>query len=115
MTDTSLVQQKLGVSETDAWNQQTEAALATWQGQHGIDVSGNPDPISLAAMTVYDPVAGAPRSFHESLATGKEPGTFGRDYATVMNQIPRWAWLALGVSFVGLAYLSWWRRGRGQE
>jgi hypothetical protein len=115
MTDTALVQQHLGVPQTDTWDQPTEQALTLWQGQHGVDPSGNPDPITLAMMQVYDPIAGAPRSFQTSLATGKEPGHFGRDFSTAMNQIPRWAWILVGVGFGGLAYLSWRRRGRGRE
>jgi len=113
MSDTQLLQQNLGVAPTDAWDQTTEQALTAWQGQHGFDATGNPDPITLAALQVYDPIAGAPLSYHRSLATGEPPGHFGRDFSTAMNQIPRWAWIVMGFGFGGLAYLSWRRRGRG--
>lgn len=115
MSDTALVQQKLQVPQTDAWDQNTQQALMAWQGSQGLDASGNPDPITLAAMQVYDPISGAPASFHRSLATGEEPGHFGRDFATVTNQVPRWAWVLVGLGFGGLAYLSWRRRGRGAQ
>lgn len=113
MTDTALVQQKLGVAQSDVWNPQTESALVAFQQSRGIDASGNPDPATLAAMNVYDPVAGAPGSFQRYLAGGAEPGHFGRDLATVTNQVPRWAWVLLGLTFGGLAYYSWYRR-KGQ-
>lgn len=114
MTDTSLIQQRLNVAPTDVWDMPTESALVQWQAQRGFKATGNPDPITLAAMAIYDPVAGAPSSFQQSLATGEEPGHFWRDVGTATSQIPRWAWLSLGTAFGALAVFAWMSRGRGQ-
>ena len=110
MTDTALIQQKLGVQQTDVWNQPTESAVTEFQRSKFIDASGNPDPVTLAALNVYDPAAGAPASFQRYVAGGPEPGTYGRDVTTAMNQIPRWAWITMAVGFGGLAYFAWYRR-----
>lgn len=114
MSDTALVQQKVGQSPTDAWSQPLEQALLSYQSQHGITPTGNPDPFTLWAMQIYDPVAGAPSSFQQEVATGKPAGHFGRDLATVTSQVPRWAWITVGLAFAGLSYFAWRRRGRGQ-
>lgn len=114
MSDTELIQQKLGVQPSGSWNATTEQALRAYQGHHGIDASGVPDPATATAMAIYDPVAGASLADQNWLAGGKEPGHFGRDFVTALNQIPRWGWVTGGVLFAGLAALSWYRRGRGK-
>ena len=110
--DTALIQQKLGVSQTGHWNPQTSTALAAFQATLGRPPTGEPDPLTLAALGIYDPYGGAPGSYRSWVEGGAEPGSIGRDVSTVTNQIPRWAWIALGVTFGGLAYFSWRRRGR---
>jgi len=112
MSDTSEIQQRLGVSQTDVWNEVSENGVRQYQRTHGLAATGNPDPFTLAAMGIYDPVAGTPGSFQRYLAGGSEPSSFGRDLATASNQVPRWGWVTLGVALYGLAYLSWMRRGR---
>ncbi len=42
----------------------------------------------------------------------ERPGTFMRDVAGAMNQIPRWAWLVLGVGLVGAGVYSWRKRSK---
>lgn len=44
--------------------------------------------------------------------TSERPGTFMRDVAGAMNQLPRWAWLALGLSLVGVGVYSWRKRSK---
>jgi len=113
MSDTTLIQERLGVSKDGNFRQQTAEALQSYQRSHGLAETGNPDPMTLAEMGVYDPIAGAPSEWREHYEGGERPGTFGRDVVTAMNQIPRWGWLTMGVAFGGLAFFSWWRRGRG--
>lgn len=115
MTDTALLQDKLGLQQTDAFNEATEQALRQFQQQHGIDATGNPDPQTAAAMAIYDPVAGTSAKYQQYLVGGKEPGHFGRDFVTALNQIPRWGWITGGVLFGGLAVLSWYQRGRKEK
>ncbi len=112
MSDTALLQDRLGVEQTDAFNEVTEQTLMLFQKQQGLDPTGNPDPQSVTALNIYDPVAGAPASFQRYFAGGKKPGHLGRDVSTALNQIPRWGWITGGVLFAGLAVLSWYRRGR---
>jgi len=110
--DTALIQQKLSVPQTGVWDQATAAALSRFQGMVGRTPNGIPDPLTLAALGIYDPLAGAPGSYRQWIAGGSRPGSIGRDLATVTNQVPQWAWLTLSVLFGGLAYFSWRRRGR---
>lgn len=112
MTDTALLQDKLGVSQTDAFNEATESALRQFQEQQGLAPTGLPNPQSAAALSIYDPVAGASAEQQRYLAGGDKPSHFGRDLTVALNQIPRWGWITGGVLFAGLAALSWYRRGR---
>lgn len=112
MTDTALLERKLGLPETDSFSDAAEAAIRAFQAGHGLDATGNPDPQTAAALAIYDPVAGASSRYQRYLAGGKEPGHLGRDLVTAMNQVPRWGWIAGGVVFAGLATFSYFRRGR---
>lgn len=115
MTDTAILQEKLGVPRTDAFNEATEQAIQQFQRQHGIAATGNPDPHTVAALAIYDPAAGTSAKYQQYLAGGKEPGHFGRDFVTALNQIPRWGWITGGALFAGLAVLSWYQRGRKEK
>lgn len=93
------------------------AALLSFQktAAGGLRQSGLPNPQTLAAMAIYDPLEDAPRSFKRFLEGGKAPGTFGRDIAATMSQVPMWIWLGLGVGFYGLAYLGYRRSRSGKR
>jgi len=111
MTDTALLQERVGAPATDVYDQATENAVVTFQQSRGITPSGNPDPATLTAAGVYDPIAGAARRFQGYLQGGSRPGTFGRDLSTAMNQVPWWGYFVVGVGLSGLAFLAYRRRG----
>lgn len=100
MSDLVLIQQKLGLPGSGAWDTATEAALVKAQLSLGLPATGDPDPATLSRLGIYDPRAEAP----------KGTGTFGRDLATAFNQVPQWAWLLLGGVSAGVAYLAYRRR-----
>lgn len=90
--------QKLGVPAD-----RLPVALRSYQQQIGAATSGRPNPPTLAALELYDPLDEAPRSF-EREREGKKPGTLGRDFTTSLNQIPRWVYVLLSVGSFGMAY-----------
>lgn len=51
---------------------------------------------------------------YQAYVLGQEeerPGTFMRDLSVAMNQVPRWAWIGVGLGLLGLGVYSW-RKGR---
>jgi hypothetical protein len=85
----------------------TSAALANRLRSHqqliGAATTGRPNPLTLAALEVYDPIEEAPRSFRREMK-GEEPGTFSRDLTTTFNQIPRWMYAILAAGAFGMSY-----------
>ena len=71
--------------------------LAAFQTSLGLPGTGDHDPATLIAASVYQP-------------SGHTGSAFWRDIMSSMNQVPRWAWFGVaGLSF-GLAYLSYRRK-----
>lgn len=95
-----------------------KAALVAFQqsgtGPLPMAPHGHPDPNTLINMGKYDPMEHWPNSQVQYLTTGQEPGTFLRDLSGVSNQVPRWAWFAVGGVFLVLSGLSY-RKHRKQK
>lgn len=109
-----LVQRRLGVPVSNEWDPVTLGAMAAFQGGRpgGFPMSphGHPDPATLINLGYYDPIAESSPKQRAYLQGGEKPGTFGRDLAGAANQVPWWAWIAVGVGLMGLGYASWRRR-----
>lgn len=100
MSDLETISTKLGVPADPT---AVTLGLFAYQQKTGARQSGMPNPQTLAALEIYDPMQSAPRAFK----SGKEMGTFGRDIAASMNQVPMWIWVGLGFGCYGLAYLAY--------
>lgn len=102
------VQQNLGVPVSHRWDATTLGAIPIYQGALGLDVTGNPDPPTLASLDYYDPLLELQPKWRDHLLDGKKkPSSLGRDLATAANQIPWWAWLGTGLILAGAGYYSW--------
>lgn len=106
------VQRRLGVPPTGEWGAVTMGALAAYQGSGAgpfpMTPHGHPDPATLINLGYYDPLEEMnPRHASYVAGDGERPGTFGRDLATTMSQVPRWGWLVVGAGLLGVGYLSW--------
>lgn len=114
MTAIEAVQGRLGVPKSGRWDGMTMAALAHYQGSHGLDVTGHPDPQTLASLGYYKPEDVFTKKWSDYLAGGDKPGTFGRDLMTSIDQVPRWIWGGLAVSFSVFAVMAY-RTDRKRE
>jgi len=104
----NVVQQNLGVPQTGQWDATTMGAMASFQaaGNRPLQMyaTGEPDPATLINSGYYDPLEAMPSSWRQYVQGGQAPGTFWRDLGVASNQVPQWAWLFMGVLFVGLGY-----------
>lgn len=107
MSDFETLLQKLGIPGQKDYSPTVRQAVQQFQSAQGLIATGEADPATLAEAGVYDPVAGVSKKFTKYLSGGKEPGGFGRDISSAMNQVPGWLWLTLGVGMSGLAYLAY--------
>jgi hypothetical protein len=107
------VQQRLGVHASGQWDSATDGALLAYQqsakgATYGMDPNGHPDPATLVNLGYYAPADLFTEEWASYLAgTGKKPGHFGRDLRASIDQVPRWAWALLAVSFGGFAYMAY--------
>jgi hypothetical protein len=105
------VQQRLGVHSSGQWDAVTDGALLAFQsaghGQYPMDAHGHPDAATLANLGYYATGDIFPQPWVDYLGGGAKPGTFVRDIETAIDQVPRWAWATVAVSFGLFAYMSW--------
>jgi len=106
-----VLQKRLGVPTSKKWDTVTRGALTAYQQSKGaalpMQPSGHPDPATLINLGYYDPLDSLPHAQIAYLEGGAKPGHFGRDLATVISQVPRWAWFTLGGALVAMAYVSY--------
>lgn len=107
MSDFDTLLGKLGIPGQTEYSPQVRQAVLQFQTAQGLMATGQADPATLAEAGVYDPVAGVGKKFTKYLSGGPEPGGFGRDISSAMNQVPGWLWITLGVGMSGLAYLAY--------
>jgi hypothetical protein len=112
----SVVQQNLGVPPSGEWDATTMGAIGPFQASGGrplrMYATGQPDPATLINAGYYDPLEYMPRGWREYVQGGSAPGTFWRDLGVANSQIPQWAWLTLGVMFMGFGYYIHRKRKR---
>ena len=106
-----IVQRKLGVPVSDEWDAVTLGALTAYQasgaGPWPMYPNGHPDVPTLYNLGYYDPADYLTREQRRYIEGGEKPGTFLRDLGTASGQVPRWAWIAVGVGFVLLGIYAY--------
>jgi len=110
------LQAALGVRQTSEWDQETLAAMSTYQGRNQgelqMHVTGTPDPATLINLGYYDPLSELPRRQAEFLSgDGPQPTTLWRDLATLSNQVPQWIWLLMGGGMLAVGYYVHRKKG----
>jgi peptidoglycan hydrolase-like protein with peptidoglycan-binding domain len=108
MSDLEVLQQKLGLAPSSAYDQATQAAVVKFQLAHKLSPTGEPDPPTLASAGVYDPMEAAPKDLQKK-------STLGRDLMTAVNQVPYWAWFVLAALSGGIAFVAYRRRNPKAE
>jgi len=107
------VQQRLGVQQSGHWDSATDGALVAFQqapkgASYPMDANGHPDPATLVNLGYYAPADVFTEEWSAYLAgQGPKPGHFGRDLRAAIDQVPRWAWAIVGVSFSVFAYMAY--------
>jgi len=114
-TSVESVQRVLGVSLTGKWDNTTRGALLAYQQsandiRYPMDATGHPDPVTLVNLGYYKPEEVFTEEWSGYLAGGPKPGHFGRDLRAAIDQVPRWAWVTIAVTFGAFAY--WSAKGR---
>ena len=104
---------KLGLPAGSGWAAVTPAALIALQqagGAYPMLPSGRFDPQTALNVGYYKiEDAFSPAQVAYVKANGAKPGSLGRDIATLSAQVPQWAWLILGVGFLGLGGYVYYR------
>lgn len=110
-TRVEIVQARLGIPPTGRWDAVTDGAVLAYQraglGQAQMAPHGHTDAATMVNLGYYAPTEIFPGRWGDYLAGGERPGTFGRDMSTAINQVPRWAWIGMTVTFGLFAYLAW--------
>jgi hypothetical protein len=107
-----IVQRKLGVPVTDEWDAVTLGALTAYQssgaGPWPMYPHGHPDPATLYNLGYYDPIeelTAEQRAYVEGRRD--KPSTFFRDLGGASAQVPRWAWIAVGVGLIAVGIYTY--------
>jgi hypothetical protein len=112
-----VVQKKLGVPGSQHWDPVTLGAMTAYQaskaGVYPMSPHGHPDPPTLVNLGYYDPIAELPEAQRDYVEGGDKPTTFFRDLGSAANQVPQWAWVALGVSFVAIGVWTYRKAKKG--
>lgn len=112
MSDIVALQAALGIPQTGEWDHATLGAMQAYQqaggGVYPMTPHGHPDAATLANLGYYAPGSLFPSRWTEYLSSGAEhPSTFTRDIATSLNQVPRWAWATVAVTFAVMGYFAY--------
>lgn len=118
MSGIDVLQTKLGVRRTGAWDASTDGALLSYQqtgkGKIPMRATGHPDPVTLSNLGYFEPGDVFTARWADYLDGGEKPGTFTRDLRTAIDQVPRWAWATVAGAFTVFAVMAY-RTDRKRE
>jgi hypothetical protein len=112
---------KLGLPAGSGWGAITPAALIVLQragGLYPMMPSGRfdaPTALNAGYYKLEDGFSPAQVAYIKATTPAMPPSSLGRDFATMSAQVPQWAWLALGVGFLGLGGYLYYRARKAEK